>query len=823
MEEPNQVESISAKAWIENNFGKQLNDKWKILSQQVSKVNPGTPVRDEREHDSEETGDTLLNKNLEKGLEEDKSDEIEAQVDHNCQEEKDLTQNIDDIAQEAYLSPRSVQKLKQATNKQKPIRNTSVLAAEVSTRRKETSLFYTIEKYRRKLGYQNCKVNCSGKIWIFWTDECLGVVISESEQQVTLQLTHPSLNQSMLVSLVYAKCDRDEREVLWESMVELVNQHDLPWLIEGDFNIIVFDEEKQGGLPVSSNETLDFSNCIQSCGLIDVGFSGSKFTWWNGRTEEDCIFKRLDRILVNQQVLDIMPSTIVTHMIRHGSDHAPLHLKYNNNAHHIIKSFKFLNFWTNPHTFMEVVKENWTADLCGNPFYIATIEDTIKVKELQFETNASRENRMLLHQAQAELTKFLHLEEEYWKQKAGMKWFNDGDRNTKFFHSYVRGRRNKLALKRIQDPNGTWLENEADIGYEAIRFFESQFSKENSRADYAFLKNIPKLITEEQQKNMEELPSESEVKEVVLSLNGANRFTGHFYQKCWEIIKIDVVQIGRALFFGYEIPQFITHTNLVLLPKNEVINNFNDMRPISLSSFSNKILSKVLHNRLAKGRSIAVLLAQEIIRDINLRAKHANVVIKFYMAKAYDRSSRRVKHGDPLSPTLFIIVAEALTRSLNKLHEKPRFISYGMPKWSPQINHLSYVDDTILFFSGDGYSLKKMMKRLRKHEKASGQLVNTDKSCYYTHHKLGFKENIEDLAELVRIRCGRSLWRSYMLNKYCKKWHPTMAVDRGGSHTWKKMITPDAAREEEIKVRQFVKDGEWNMELLIVSLDQELA
>ncbi|XP_060211976.1 uncharacterized protein LOC132639554 [Lycium barbarum] len=395
-----------------------------------------------------------------------KQEEIQAQADFNSQDEEDLAQNIENIAKEADLSPRSVQKLKQATNKQKPVRSTSILVAGVSTRRNE------------------------------W----LGVVISESEQQVTLQLIHSSLNQSVLVLVVYAKCDRLEREELWDDMVDLVNQQDLPWIIGGDFNVIVSDEEKQGGLLVSSNETLDFSTCIQSYGLIDVGFSGSKFTWWNGRTEEDYIFKWLDRILVNQQVLDIMPSTAVTHMIRHGSDQAPLHLECNSNAHPIVKSFKFLNFWTKHHTFMEVVRENWTADFCGNPFnvfhhklkklkreliqwsrstygnifqQIATIKDTIKVKELQFENNASRENRMLLHQAQAELTRFLHLEEEYWKQKAGMKWFNDGDKNTKFFHSYVKGRRNKLTLKRIQYPSVTWLENEVDIASEEIRFFES--------------------------------------------------------------------------------------------------------------------------------------------------------------------------------------------------------------------------------------------------------------------------------------------------------------------------------------------------------------
>ncbi|XP_060210613.1 uncharacterized protein LOC132637558 [Lycium barbarum] len=82
-----------------------------------------------------------------------------------------------------------------------------------------------------------------------------------------------------------------------------------------------------------------------------------------------------------------------------------------------------------------------------------------------------------------------------------------------------------------------------------------------------------------------------------------------------------------------------------------------------------------------------------------------------------------------------------------------------------------------------------------------------------------------------------------------------MALERGGSHTWKKMVNirdavepqifwylrngtssfwyenwtrlgalyyiiPDAAREEKIEVRQFVQNGEWNME---VTLDQELA
>lgn len=43
----------------------------------------------------------------------------------------------------------------------------------------------------------------------------------------------------------------------------------------------------------------------------------------------------------------------------------------------------------------------------------------------------------------------LKYEEEFLKQKAGIKWFKEGDANTKFFDSYVMGRRKKLHIAEI--------------------------------------------------------------------------------------------------------------------------------------------------------------------------------------------------------------------------------------------------------------------------------------------------------------------------------------------------------------------------------------
>lgn len=93
-------------------------------------------------------------------------------------------------------------------------------------------------------------------------------------------------------------------------------------------------------------------------------------------------------------------------------------------------------------------------------------------------------------------------------------------------------------------------------------------------------------------------------------------------------------------------------------------------------------------------------------------------------------STRGLKQGDPLSPSLFIIGAELLSRILNNLFHHQHYKGFNMVITGPQINHLSFADDIIIFTSGEKVSLQLIMKTLSTYEMVSDQLINTNKSHF---------------------------------------------------------------------------------------------
>lgn len=70
--------------------------------------------------------------------------------------------------------------------------------------------------------------------------------------------------------------------MLWQLLEVLRAQHDLSWIVFGDFNEIVYPNEKLGRLNRDAKQMEDFRECLSRYGLFYLGFIGQRFTWCNG-------------------------------------------------------------------------------------------------------------------------------------------------------------------------------------------------------------------------------------------------------------------------------------------------------------------------------------------------------------------------------------------------------------------------------------------------------------------------------------------------------------------------------------------------------------
>lgn len=58
-------------------------------------------------------------------------------------------------------------------------------------------------------------------------------------------------------------------------------------------------EDKNVGRQVNINTALEFKDCLDSCNMIDLGFTGPRFIWTNKRPISDLILEKIDICFAN--------------------------------------------------------------------------------------------------------------------------------------------------------------------------------------------------------------------------------------------------------------------------------------------------------------------------------------------------------------------------------------------------------------------------------------------------------------------------------------------------------------------------------------------
>ena len=90
----------------------------------------------------------------------------------------------------------------------------------------------------------------------------------------------------------------------------------------GDFNDHLDDSEKRSYNSQSSNSnTRKFVDYMQNTKIIDLGCTGPKLTWTNGRKGLAKTLVRLDREMANPDWRCLFPNACVRNLPRIHSDH----------------------------------------------------------------------------------------------------------------------------------------------------------------------------------------------------------------------------------------------------------------------------------------------------------------------------------------------------------------------------------------------------------------------------------------------------------------------------------------------------------------------
>lgn len=95
------------------------------------------------------------------------------------------------------------------------------------------------------------------------------------------------------------------------------------------------------------------------------------------------------------------------------------------------------------------------------------------------------------------------------------------------------------------------------------------------------------------------------------------------------------------------------------------------------------------------------------------------------------RPTRGIRHGDPISPYLFLLAAEGLSCLLRAHSSNEHVRGVMVAPAAPPVNHLLFADDCLLLFKANETGAGLIRDIIQKYCGASGQRVNLSKSSIF--------------------------------------------------------------------------------------------
>ncbi|XP_059295399.1 uncharacterized protein LOC132048723 [Lycium ferocissimum] len=396
------------------------------------------------------------------------------------------------------------------------------------------------------------------------------------------------------------------------------------------------------------------------------------------------------------------------------SDHSMMSVAITSDQRRNAKPFRFLNHLATHKDFLDVVQLVWSTPVSEN----SEIQGTTKCNIGQLRqcyTNPT------LYESEREiklsLEKWVMVQESILRQKSRVQWLKLGDTNSAYFHTCLKNRISQNCIRRLTNEFGDVVSTESGIETE----------------DIADLKAL-----------------------------GCDGFNACFFKKAWPVIGADVSEAVIQFFQTTWMYKAINCTTVTLIPKTGTV--MDCLIDCSQSAF-------------VPGRVITdnILLSHELVKGYRRRGLSPRCMLKIDMQKTYDsvewsfleqvlvglnfpskfigwiitcirtvsysiiingkpslpfEAKKGLRQGDPMSPFLFVMVMEYLSRVLKQVGRNSDFNFH--PKCERlNLIHLGFADDLLLFCRGDIGLVQLLFERFQCFSKVSGLVANFSKSSVY--------------------------------------------------------------------------------------------
>ncbi|GJY90847.1 RNA-directed DNA polymerase, eukaryota, reverse transcriptase zinc-binding domain protein [Tanacetum coccineum] len=508
-------------------------------------------------------------------------------------------------------------------------------------------------------------------------------------------------------SKVFGRWNCRERKDLWKELHRYkIIVNDSPWVLMGDWNVSLNNEDHSEGGSCKSADMLDFQECIEEIEIEDLK----------------------------------------SHFLPHqSSDHCPAILVMPETLMKKKRAFRFANFVADKPEFSGIVGKEWNIKIKGCEIYklvkklkamklhmkrlswkngnlfdrVVCWRDKLKVIQVQVDKDP---HNIALKTEEAntlkEYTNAMKDEEKFLYQKAEITWMSDGDKNNKFFHAVIKGKVHRNMIDLACDEKGDTFKG-IEVAEQFVKHFQNFLGK--SYPVKPILPNTLKVskVTMEDVNLMVRQVTNKEIKEALFDI-------------C-DNKALDNILLTQELLKGY------TWKNG---PKRVAMK-------IDIQKAYDTISWDFLECILKEFD-----FPQKMINWIMVCVRNAAFSIRVNGERfGYFKCGRGLRQGDPISPYIFTLVMEIFTKIMQKKISKDDGFKYHWGCKELEISYLCFADDLLVMCHGDVRSVKVGKSTLDYFSCVSGLSPNLGKSTI-------FFGNVDNNTKMKSLTCCLSNWEA---------------------------------------------------------------